>query len=275
MPLTLRLKAPLTLPIDATPLQLEMLEKITAKDAAQLLLWQGNRQVALGELFEVAGSAEDQMLEFIGDCSRISSIGAKHRHGLIRVIGNAGPHCGTALRGGELQVTGDAGDWLGAEMTRGRITVFGNTADHVGGAYPGAKKGMTGGEILIHGRAGNELGARQRRGLIAVAGDTGAACGYGMIAGTILIGGRTGERCGAGMKRGTIILLTEVQSPSPTLAFRYATTSRPTFLQLYLKHLAAAGFPIEEPACTAQYQTFRGDFLELGKGEILTRSAAS
>ena len=114
-----------------------------------------------------------------------------------------------------------------------------------------------------------------RRGLIAIGGRTGDFAGVGMIAGTILIGGEVGIRNGAGMKRGTIGLLAAASEPIDMLpTFKYAATYRPTFLTLFLRHLAASGFALPDGAAEAEYRRYCGDFLELGKGEILIRHAA-
>ena len=132
---------------------------------------------------------------------------------------------------------------------------------------------MTGGEILVDGNAGNEIGHSMRRGLIAVAGTIGDLSGVNLIAGTIVVGGEPGIRHGAGMKRGTIVFLDPATSPDVLPTFRAAGGCRPTFLRLYLKHLAGRGWPVPEGSLEAAYRRYNGDFLELGKGELLVRSA--
>lgn len=273
MPITFHLLSPAPLPVDVATLQLDQLIGMASDDVARIPIWLGNQQVPCGEVFSVSGTADDQTLVFMGDCGLVKSIGTRLSQGTIRVEGNAGRHLGAYMTGGEIRVSGNVGDWAGAEMRNGRIYISGNAGDQAGGAYRGSKKGMMGGEILIRGHAGCELGARQRRGLIAVGGDAGEGVGVGMIAGTIMISGQPGPHCGIGMKRGTILLLSTTATIPILSTFRYATTTRPTFLQLYFHHLIAAGFPLDAAAFTANYRIYRGDLLELGLGEVLCREA--
>jgi formylmethanofuran dehydrogenase subunit C len=131
---------------------------------------------------------------------------------------------------------------------------------------------MTGGEIMIEGDAGNEVGHALRRGLIAVRGKAGDGLGFNMIAGTILVFGQAGIRPGAGMRRGTIGLFGS--EPPPMLpTFRLACTGSPEFLRVYLLHLRRVGFAVPDECLSAVYRRYNGDFLELGKGEILIRQS--
>ena len=131
---------------------------------------------------------------------------------------------------------------------------------------------MSGGEILIDGDAGNEIGHTLRRGLIAIRGKAGDGLGFNMIAGTILVFGPAGIRPGAGMRRGTIGLFdSELRPMLPT--FRFACTCRPEFLRIYLLHLRRLGFAVPDECLSAVYRRYNGDFLELGKGEILIRQS--
>ena len=223
--------------------------------------------------FTVAGDASGKRFEFEGNLSGVHWIGARTRSGQIFVHGPAGRYVGSELRGGEIRVEGHAGGWVGCEMRGGLIHVQGNAGHLIGAAYRGSAKGMTGGTILIDGDAGNEIGHARRRGLIAVGGRAGDFVGVGMIAGTVLVFGEPGIRHGAGMKRGTIGLFAG-GSPDMLPTFKYACTYRPTFLRLYLRRLAALGFAVPEGCLDAAYRRYCGDFLELGKGEILVREAA-
>lgn len=130
---------------------------------------------------------------------------------------------------------------------------------------------MTAGEILIHGDAGNEIGHTLRRGLIAVGGRSGDAVGFNMIAGSVFLFGETGIRPGAGMRRGTIGLLGTSPPPAILPTFRRSTAYRPVFLRTFLTSLRTAGFPVPEDCFEAEYDRYCGDFLEMGRGEILVR----
>lgn len=159
-------------------------------------------------------------------------------------------------------------------MKGGLIEVRGGAGHLVGAVYRGGHKGMTGGTILIHGNAGNEIGHSMRRGLIAVGGNAGDVVGYGLLAGTILVCGEMGIRHGAGMKRGSIVWLGGGTAPRMLPTFKLAASCRPGFLNLYFKTLADRGFPLPGDYRRATFRRYCGDFLELGRGEILLRESA-
>ncbi|HEY2253059.1 MAG TPA: formylmethanofuran dehydrogenase subunit C, partial [Planctomycetaceae bacterium] len=233
----------------------------------------GNKRVALAEFFDVVGSAAaDDHLVWVGDCSKVKLIAAGWRTGKVTVDGHAGMHLGAEMQGGEVIVRGNVGDWAGAEMKGGRIRVHGSAGNCVGAVYRGGRRGMTGGEIFIDGNAGNELGHTLRRGLIAVRGSAGDGIGFNMLAGTILVFGAAGIRPGAGMRRGTIGLLGPGPAPPLLPTFKFTCLDRPEFLRVYLVHLRRHGFPVPDECFSADYRRYNGDFLELGKGEILVRS---
>ncbi|MFO1004375.1 MAG: formylmethanofuran dehydrogenase subunit C [Planctomycetaceae bacterium] len=270
MPLTISIHTPSSIPLEVDSIRIENVRRQTADDVKSTLIQRGNKQVALGEFFTVTGSAsDDETVVWQGDCSKVKLIGTGLTSGKILVEGHAGMHLGAEMRGGEITVRGNTADWLGAEMHGGRIRVHGNAGHMVGAVYRGGHKGMTSGEILIDGDAGNEIGNSMRRGLIAIGGKCGDFAGVNMIAGSVFVFGEPGIRCGAGMKRGTVGLL-GATSPDILPSFRYACTYQPTFLRVYLKTLAQLGFPVPAGAMNATYRRYCGDFLELGKGELLT-----
>ncbi len=272
MPLTFSLRVPSSVPLEVDTVRLETVRAQLADDVKATLIQRGNKQVAVGEFFDVSGSAsDDETLVWQGDCSRVKLIGTHLSGGTIRVEGDAGMHLGAEMTGGEIIVNGNAGDWAGAEMHGGSIHVRGNAGHLAGSVYRGGRKGMTGGEILIDGDVGNEIGHAMRRGLIAVGGRAGDAAGVSMIAGTIVIAGEPGIRYGPGMRRGSIVLLgTDTPDLLPT--FRYSGTYQPTILRVLLRHLSQAGWTVPDGAADALYHRHHGDFLELGKGEILMRA---
>lgn len=270
MPLVLRLRTPSQIPLEVDSIRLETVRTQSPDDVLKTLIFRGNQKLPLGEFFDASGSAsDDNTLVWEGDCAKVKLIGAHLSDGLIRVEGSAGMHLGAEMTGGEIVVTGDASDWVGAEMHGGRIRVHGNAGHLVGAVYRGGRRGMTGGEILIDGDAGNEIGHTMRRGLIAIGGRAGDAAGVGMIAGSILVFGTPGIRYGAGMKRGTIGLFSCDGTADVLPTFQYACTYRPTFLNVMFRYLAAEGFAIPDSACRTKCHRYLGDFLELGKGELL------
>jgi formylmethanofuran dehydrogenase subunit C len=272
MPLVLRLKTRSTIPLEVDTVQLETVREQSTAAAARTLIQYGNAQAPLGDFFNVTGSAADNEIIWEGDCSAVKLIGAGLKEGRIRVEGDVGMHVGAQMLGGEILVKGNAADWLGAEMRGGRIHVRGNAGNLVGAVYRGGRRGMTGGEILVDGHAGSEVGYTMRRGLISIGGNAGEGIGFNMIAGTILVFGASGPRPGAGMRRGTIGLFGAGPPMLPT--FRLASICQPVFLRFYLMRLREMGFLIGDDCLAADYHRYCGDFLSLGKGEILVRKSA-
>lgn len=276
MPLVCELRHITSIPVEVDMLRLENLCRLSASEAAHCLVQFGNSQVPLGEFFDVSGhAADDQTVIWRGNCGHVKGIGAGLRSGVIRIEGSAGLHLGADMTGGRILCEGSAGDWAGAEMRGGQLEIRGDAGDGVGGAYRGGQRGMSGGQILIHGRVGHELGRAMRRGLIAVAGDCGDAPGYAMIAGTIVLCGAVGQRLGAGMKRGSLICLSSHAAPRLLPGWKASGEWSPEFLRPLLKSLRAARFPLPDDCDAAVWRRFVGDFLELGKGEILLRQTAT
>ena len=273
MPLRLRLRNDSPVPIEVDTVRLPTVREQTTDQVLATEVLHGNARETLGEFFDAEGSAsDDNTLVWEGDCRRIKRIAERLTDGQVRVEGTAGMHLGAEMTGGNVVVDGDATDWVGAEMKGGRIHVRGRVGHQLGAVYRGGHRGMTGGEILVDGDAGNEVGHSMRRGLIAVGGRMGDLSGVNLIAGTIVVGGEPGIRHGAGMKRGTIAFLDPHSSPDVLPTFRGAGNCRPTFLRFYLKHLTEQGWPVPDGALDALYRRYNGDFLELGKGELLIRS---
>lgn len=230
-------------------------------------VFHGNQKRPLGDFFSVSGDPSDLRFEFTGDLSGVHWIGARMDAGEIRVEGNAGRHVGSEMTGGEIHVAGDASDWVGGEMHGGLVHVHGQAGHLIGSAYRGSKRGMTGGTILVRGTCGNEIGHTMRRGLLAVGG-CGDFVGLNMIAGTILVFGPAGIRPGAGMRRGTIGLFgAEPTKLLPT--FRAGSRDKLLVVQLLLRELARLDYPFDHALLDAAYQTYHGDNVALGRGEVL------
>jgi formylmethanofuran dehydrogenase subunit C len=261
-----------TLPVEVEGLTPDWAQDKSIANIERFEAFCGNQRLPLAELFRIEGDPADGRFDFEGDLRNVHRLGAHMRNGRINVRGAAGRHIGAEMRGGEIHVDGDAGDWLGAQMRGGLIHVRGGVGNRVGGAYPGATRGMTGGTILVDGSAGTEAGAHMRRGVVAVAGDAGDLVGFNMLAGTIVVLGKCGARTGAGMRRGTICLF----GPAPPLlpSFRYACTTRLPVLPLLLGDLRAKGFRINDALIDPKVELHSGDHLALGKGEILRSVAA-
>lgn len=273
MALTIRLREKTSIPVEVDSIRMDEVRTQSADEVKATLVHYGNKQIPLSDFFDVEGSAaDDSEIVWEGDCSHVKLIGANLASGKIRVEGNSGMHLGAEMTGGEIVVNGNSGDWVGAEMHGGRIHIHGNAGHLVGSVYRGGHRGMTGGEIIINGDAGNEIGHAMRRGLIAVGGRSGDAAGVSMIAGTILLFGQAGIRPGPSMRRGTVAFFDGESAPEMLPTFRATGVCRPTFMRLFIQHLKSLGFAVPDGALDAQFHRYNGDFLELGKGEILVRA---
>ena len=273
MPLVLTLKHSPDVPLEVEGITPDLLQSKSLADIERVPIFQGNRQLPLGEWFSVAGNPTEEELVWEGDLSRVHWIGAKMASGRMTIHSDCGRHVGSEMSGGEIHVLGSAGDFLGCEMHSGLIRVRGHAGDLVGGAYRGSARGMTGGTIIIGGNAGHEIGHTLRRGLIAVGGSAGELAGFNMLAGSIVLCGQAGIRPGAGMKRGTIAFLGD-QPPRLLPSFRRACRCRPEALLLLCRHLRTLDFQIADEVMTSSYDLYSGDLLEGGRGEILLRVAA-
>ena len=259
--LTLTLKEPTAVPIEAECVSPDVLAPLPHADVRALPVMLGKRTLRLDDLFEVEGDGSDD-IELRGDLGKVKWVGRGMTRGRVRVVGHAGMHLGSYMTGGAIEVTGNASDWVGGEMGGGTIRVRGNAGGQLGSAYRGSMSGMSGGSIVVDGAAGIELGMRMKRGLIAVGGPVRDFAGLQMKGGTIVLMSGAELRTGAWMQRGTIISLKPLRL-LPTFAF--ACDYTPPFLPLYARHLAALGLQLP----IATYRRFAGDAAVPGKGEIL------
>ncbi|MES9941459.1 MAG: formylmethanofuran dehydrogenase subunit C [Candidatus Thiodiazotropha sp. 6PLUC2] len=264
--LTLRLKYPLAQRIDMSPFTPESLAGKSAHEIARIPVWQGNRQIDLGELFEIEGSASEQLI-IQSESDRLDCIGADMSSGKIIVEGSAGAYLGCAMKSGEILVTGDAGVAAGCAMKSGRLTIKGNAGDFLGGALTGERQGMRGGSIIVKGNAGDRAGDLMRRGTILIGGNSGDYCASRMVAGTIIVGGKSGKQTGMAMRRGTLITGNEPTSLPATFNDNGQQTL--SFLALLSQNIPSdSGFDnlIEKGT---RVQRWLGDLSCDGKGEIL------
>ncbi len=263
--LTLTLKEPPPVPLEAESLSPDVVAPLTLDAVRGLPVWLGKTQRRVDDFFTVAGEPGDE-LELRGDLAKVKWLGRGMTRGRLRIVGNAGMHLGSQMKGGTIEVTGNAGDWLGAEMAGGLIRVVGNVGGQVGAAYRGSLRGMKGGTILVGGSAGLEVGMRMRRGIIAVTGPVRDFAGLQMKGGTIFLLGGAEIRTGAWMFRGTIVSLKPLRL-LPT--FASACVYQPTFLRLYAKELAPLGITIPCQGSEGTYRRYTGDTAVPGRGEIL------
>lgn len=264
--LTLTLKEPTAVPLEAECLCPDTLAPLKHADIRALPVLLGKRRLRLEEMFDVEGDGSDE-IELRGDLAKVKWVGRGMTRGRIRIHGNAGMHLGAHMTGGTIEVTGNAADWVGGEMAGGTIRIRGNAGGQLGSAYRGSMSGMNGGTILVEGSAGIELGMRMKRGLIAVRGPVRDFAGLQMKGGTIVMMSGAELRTGAWMQRGTIISMKPLRL-LPTFAF--ACDYAPSFLRVYAKHLAGHGFALPGDG---HYRRYAGDAAVPGKGELLVWQA--
>lgn len=262
---------PTGLPIRAAALDPRAFAELDESGVAKTLVWHGNRQVPAGDLWSIRRTTADgPTLRLLGDWSSVDEIGKGLGGGNIIVDGNAGLHLGEGMTDGFILVNGSADDYAGRDMAGGRIHIKGDAGHFVGSGTIGARLGMTGGAILVEGSVGDEVGKKMRRGLIAAGGSCGEFAGASMIAGTILVFGRPGRHPGSGMKRGTIAYLgSEATSLALPPTFADDGQFEPLFLNVFISQLRKWNCPISLSRAIAPVRRWRGDLLELGKGEIL------
>ena len=265
MTLTLTLRSAPPARVWAPLLTPERLHGLSASEVAALTVRCGREMVAVGEMFEVSGTPDEQVV-LCGELQRLDGIGASMAGGRVVVEGGCGHHLAARMSGGEIEVHGGAADWAGAEMAGGVLRIAGTAGARLGAAYPGARAGMTGGEIIVSGDAGQEAGAGMRRGLVAVGGRTGNGAGLRMLAGTVIALRGIGAEAGIGNKRGSLVSGAAVE-PLPSYAF--ATRLRPPALRLQLRRVRQLGLEVDDALLDETWARWSGDRTELSRGEIL------
>jgi formylmethanofuran dehydrogenase subunit C len=277
MPLTLTTRAPLPTRVDASPLLPELWQERSLIEIERTPVLLGNREVAVGELFQVSGSPSDGILRIEGELARLDRVGRAMSRGRLEVHGSPAHECGAEMSGGTLVIHGNAGHYLGAQQRGGTIAVTGSAGDNLGGCYPGSLRGQRGGTILVAGSADHGTGQYQRRGLIVVAGNAGDDAALAQRAGTLVIGGNVGERCAYDQRRGTVVLLAEmVKTWRDSGRFTPGYRGRPVMLELLsrtiLRQALAAGFSLPaaflQKLSNSSFQLWHGDVLELNRGEV-------
>ena len=263
MSITLKLKEPPAVPLEAEVLSPSHLADLSHAEICELRLYHGKRQMRVDDFFTVEGERSDQV-EIHGDLHRVRLLGRGMDRGHLTIHGSVGMHLGAHMKGGRIDVHGDAGDWIGAEMKNGFIHVHGNGGGQIGGGYRGSLRGMKNGTIIVDGTAGLEVGLRMRRGTIVVGGIVKDFCGLQMKGGTIVLGDGAEIRTGAWMNRGTIISLKTLEvMPTFGLATRHFT---PPFMPLLAKALAPEGITLPE---NESFDLYNGDLAVPGRGELL------
>ncbi len=215
----LRPKASVDIMVEAEVISPDIFAGKTKSEIEQLTVWQGARQLALSEFFDVEGSAGSSAAEtkiiIEGDVPRVKHIGHGMKAGEIVIDGSTGMHIGSEMAGGSILVKGNAGSWAGMEMKGGALHILGNAGDHVGCAYRGSWRGMTGGKIAIDGSARSQLGGGMSGGEINVGGSVENFAGIRMSNGVIVVKGDAVRGVGAEMSGGTFVVWGTIKQFSP------------------------------------------------------------
>ncbi|MGO9819609.1 MAG: formylmethanofuran dehydrogenase subunit C [Solirubrobacteraceae bacterium] len=265
MTLTLTLQSPPPARLLVAGVIPERLDGLGRSEVAALKVRCGREMLAVGELFEVSGACDDQLV-LVGDLRRVDGIGASMSSGRVVVDGACGDHVGARMSGGEIEAHGDTGAWAGAELHGGLLRIWGDAGARLGAAYPGARAGMTGGEIIVSGDTGEEAGAGMRRGLVAVGGRTASGVGLRMLAGTVIALGGIGAEAGLGNKRGSLV---SGHALEPLPSYAYATRYRPPALVLQLRRARELGLVVDDALLRGAWTRWSGDRTELSRGELL------
>ncbi len=259
------------------------------RDAEQIVVSDGNREVELGEMFTIVGDTNAGVQVWNGDFSRADGMAAGLVDEHIVINGDVGHRAGARMVGGHLRIQGNVRNGLGSAMQGGEIWLHGNAGDRVGAAEAPSEKGMRGGKIFVSGTAGDMVGFRMRRGTIVVGGCVGKLTGYQMLAGTIVCADNVELELGREMRRGTILALnsknTVVASPTFRLSGQFQFSAIEVLLRQLQKSLNASIFANKNSCLTSEWQQlnailenrfhqhwnlFYGDHLHGGRGEILT-----
>jgi formylmethanofuran dehydrogenase subunit C len=241
---------------------------LTLREVSSLLIWNGNEQIALGDLCKITPSA-DGVERWCGSLDRVDGIGAGNAGRTIAIEGSVGNRAGAGMSAGSIRIRGDAGNDLGLDLAGGTIIVEGSSGSRTGSFSPGAARGMRGGAIVITGNVGEEAGQKMRRGLLAVGGKAGSGAGNLMIAGTIISGELSGS-FGQGLKRGSIISRT--QPKELPVWFGPAVGVELSFAGLLSRTLSRL---IQNDAfaflADSRWHRAQGDRLQRSQGELLFR----
>jgi len=266
---TLRLKAPATERMTLSGITPAKLSALTGHEIARLDVGIEKGGVALGDAFDISGSAGD-VLTIEGATPELDFIGAGLDNGTIRVVGDAGSYAGRKMAGGKLEIHGNAAHFLASGSTGGMIHVRGNAGDNLGGMIPGDRFGMLGGITVVEGNIGSRAGDKMRRGVVVVRGKTGSHTGSRMIGGTIWAEGGIGPEPGLMMRRGTLIG-PSVEKLLPT----FVDTGKHDLVitRIISRYLKSALGDLAPKPMPLFVQKIGGDLATIGRGEILLPAA--
>ena len=86
MPLTLTLSEPSSIPLEVDSVTFDAVRGRSVDAIRSIPIQRGNKTPALGEHFEVSGSADDGEIVWRGDCAKVKHIAAGMTDGRVRVV---------------------------------------------------------------------------------------------------------------------------------------------------------------------------------------------
>ncbi len=258
--ITLSLREPLPLPVDASVLR----PGIGPAELTDLPLYLNGERRTVGDLFHIAGD-DPQRLVIAGETiRRLDGLSSAMSGGELIIEGDAGAWLGRGMSGGTIRVAGDCGDHAGSAMSGGAIHIDGSAGARLGSAAIGERIGMRGGVIHVRGDAGDYVATRLRRGIVVIDGDAGRGAADSMIAGTLVIGGRVGAEPGRGMRRGTLLL-----RHADTLPWTFHDSGRRNLAWLALLRTELASLNSPAARFDLRVRRYLGDRAAAGLGEVL------
>lgn len=280
MPVTMSLKQPLDVPVEAETITPGRMAGLTLPEIRKMEVYQGNQTLTLGEVFAIKGRAskraEDTEIVLQGDLRKVKRIGQSMDGGQIHVEGSAGMYLGAEMVSGRIHVTGSVDSWAAAEMRGGNIQIEGDAADYLCAGYRGSWEGMNGGRVYVGGSVGREMASHLRRGFIAVKGNVDAPAAARMMGGSIIVVGNMKDRVGIQATRGMVFVLGSIESILPT--YKFSGTSEREFAGYYLRYLQSRkpDFLTYSIGSDERWMKFLGDFAEEDTwAEIYVREAAN
>ena len=204
-------------PVQAACISPDVFKGKDTAEIANLPVTEGNRNLKLGDLFEIQeDNLETPYITINGDVGKVKRIGQGMKTGEILVNGNAGMHTGEKMAGGKITINGDIGGWSGDDMKGGLIEVHGDAGDYLATPYRGTSTGMKGGLIIVDGKVGSDSGCYLHGGILKIKGGAGRFLGYHMRDGAILVDKDVDTRAGACMTGGKIVITGTIPEVMPT-----------------------------------------------------------
>jgi formylmethanofuran dehydrogenase subunit C len=215
--ITLIPKRKFDVPVQAACISPDVFRDKSTAEIANLPVTEGNRNLLLGDLFEIQeDTAETPYITINGDVSKVKRIGTGMKSGEILVNGDCGAHTGEKMAGGKITINGNIGGWSGNDMKGGLIEVHGDAGDYLASPYRGSSTGMKGGTIIIDGSVGSDVGCYLQGGVLKIKDGAGRFLGYHMSDGAILVENEVDVRPGACMTGGKIVITGKIEEVLPS-----------------------------------------------------------